>query len=507
MKLINAFTLLLHSISFANAQNAITSQLVDNVTEISLKTNLKIIAGSQFEGRMAGSKGDSLAIQYISNWFGTHHLSKPYQSTTPFLQNVTLTHTDDSKSTLSIDGKGFDLNKQWANFDDINNFRAKSKEVVFAGYGISTVGFDELKGIDINGKMILLMPEFPNKRNGEIIIAKKDLPNEKQQIMSILSKKPLGVIFYDPDFKDLLEESKYQRIFEPYVKYPASDMPPFSGCLISSEIGNYLVGGSIDSVYQLILQTGQPHSFSTHKQITLSIKTIEEKKKTDNIVGIIKGTNEKLPCIVFTAHHDHEGKVGDSTYFGADDNGSGTATLLEISKILGDESAKGIRPKRTIVFVSTAAEEQGLIGSYYYVLHPIIPLSEIYCNINVDMLGRVDSFYSGKRADSNYVYCLYKDSSNKVFNTGKLEEISRTYGRLKLDTLYNIRNKNNRPNSLIARSDNFPFMKEGIPAIWFFSGFHKDYHRPTDSPDKINYLLLKRRTQLVLATLWEVANE
>jgi len=303
-----------------------------------------------------------------------------------------------------------------------------------------------------------------------------------------------------------MNEINYFRLSQPYHNYHKEEMLPFDVYVISSDIANYLVG-NIDSIYNLINNLGKPNSFNTHKKITVSIYKNEEKVNTDNIVGILKGTNEKLPCIVLTAHHDHFGKINGATYYGADDNGSGTTALLEIAKVLGDAANKGIRAKRTIVFVSTAAEEQGLYGGKYYVEHPVIPLSQTYCNLNIDMFGRVDSFYTGKKADSNYIYCLYRDTTNTIFNSEKLNSISQAYGHLILDTLYNRKNKALNPYSLIARSDNFPFMQKGIPAISFFSGFHQDYHQPGDTPDKINYPLFKRRTQFALATLWQLANE
>jgi Zn-dependent M28 family amino/carboxypeptidase len=199
--------------------------------------------------------------------------------------------------------------------------------------------------------------------------------------------------------------------------------------------------------------------------------------------------------------------VNGKTYYGADDNGSGTVALLEIVKVLGDAAVKGIRSKRTIVFVSTAAEEQGLIGSKYYVAHPVVPLSKTYCNINIDMLGRVDSFYSGKKSDSNYIYPIYRDTLGKIFNQKKLNDINESCCKLFLDSFYYVRNKNLRPHILITRSDNFSFIKENIPALWLFSGFHDDYHQPTDTPEKINIPLFKKRIQLVLATIWQLANE
>ena len=424
MKLIVAILFFLLSFLCAIAQNTALDKLVASVSEASLKTNLNVIAGKRFEGRMTASKGDSLAIQYISKWFGTHHLSNPYQTTTPYLQNVSVSHSDYSASTFVIDGKAFVLDREWTYGDESNSFKTTSAEVVFIGYGISTASFNELKGVDVEGKIVVFTDDFPDITNVKKIIDGKDRPDEDQLITNILSKKPLAILFYDNDFKESLKDEEFFRTFEPFRINQSNDSTTFNACIISSEIGNYLVGGSIDSIYRLILQTAQPHSFNTHKKITLSITKKQEYKNTDNIVGIIKGTDEKLPCIVITAHHDHFGKIDGSTYYGADDNGSGTTALLEISKILGDASARGIRPKRTIVFVSTAAEEQGLIGSYAYVKNPAIPLSETYCNINVDMLGRVDSFYTGKRSDSNYVYFMYRDSSKNLFNRKKLQEIN-----------------------------------------------------------------------------------
>ena len=123
------------------------------------------------------------------------------------------------------------------------------------------------------------------------------------------------------------------------------------------------------------------------------------------------------------------------------------------------------------------------------------------------MLGRVDSFYTGKKADSNYVYCMFRDTTGKIISSQLLNKINTQYTNLILDSLYDKETVTLNPYGLINRSDNYPFMEKGIPAMWFFSGFHKDYHEPSDTPDKINYPLFKKRTQLVLATLWNLANQ
>jgi hypothetical protein len=504
----HCFLLLFLTVSYlsSNAQTATLTKLIDNVSEKSLKINLYKLAGNEFEGRMAATKGDNLAITFIADWFTAKHLTNPYKTTAPYLQDVPLTHDNYSTSSFSVDAKPFELDKQWTYATGSNNLKHSSVEVVFIGYGISIPSFDELKGIDIEGKYVILQFGCPTDRHGKNIISEKEMPSDRQQQRSISNGKPLGVLIYTPDFSSEMDQINYFRVFQPYHIYSKEEMPAFDVSIISPDIANYFTG-NIDSIYNHINNSGKPNSFNTHKKLTISLNKIEEKTNTNNIVGILKGTDEKLPCIVFTAHHDHEGKVNGATYYGADDNGSGTTALLEIIKVLGEAANKGIRPKRTIVFVSTAAEEQGLCGSKYYVEHPVIPLSKTYCNINIDMLGRVDSFYTGKKADSNYVYCMFKDPTNTVFTKQKLQSINQSYSRLTLDTLYDSESKTLNPFSLIARSDNFPFMQKGVPSLWVFSGFHKDYHQPSDTPDKINYPLFKRRTQFVLATLWELANK
>jgi hypothetical protein len=492
----------------ANAQNEIMKRLVDQVSETSLQLNVYKIGGSAFEGRMTASRGDSLAVEYIEHWFNDHHLSKPFNSSTPYLQYVPLVKVDYVQPKLIIDGKNYEVDKDWSYSANTKTTTATNAEIVFAGYGLSLPEYDDFKNIDVEGKIVLFKPGVPKDSSGKAIISDSELPGGGTRINAIMNKKALGVLIGINDPISDIKESRVElREFEPYLDLNEINWQQIPGAFISHELANGIVGGNIDSFFAVINHSGRPHSFNTHKRITFSIIEKDEHPVSPNIIGIINGTDTSKACVVVTAHHDHEGIIDGKTYYGADDNGTGTAALLEIAKIFGDAATKGIKPKRTIVFISTAAEEQGLIGSKYYVAHPVVPLNKTFCNINLDMLGRVDSFYSGKKPDSNYIYPIYHDSSGKAFTEKKLTAIDSECCTLGLDSFYNVRNKNIRPYSLITRSDNFPFIKQNIPAIWFFSGFHNDYHQPTDTPDKINLLLFKRRTQLVLATIWQLANE
>jgi hypothetical protein len=500
------FCLYLLCVSFCpRAQLNSPNYLLQQVSENSLKAFENTIAGKKFQGRMTASSGDSLAIEFIASLYKTYHLSDPFKTSNPYLQNVPLTHADYSASKLTLQEKKYNVDDQWTYVNGANNLKPTTGEVVFIGYGISIPKFDELNDIDVGGKFILMNWDSPKDSSGRDIIDSKDMPDDDDQINSLINRKPLGLFLYSPDFRTKLGQLNYWRTTEPYFDFSRSNPPKIPGGFFSRDISKLAVGLNVDSIYSIIGNSGKPHSFNTHRLLTLSIIKRDKKTATKNIVGFIKGTDSNLPCIVLSAHHDHFGKIDGKVFYGADDNGSGTSALLEIARILSNAATKGIRPKRTIVFLSTGAEEQGLIGGYYYTDNPVIPLTHTYCNINIDMVGRMDSLHVDNKMDSNYVYCLYYDTSNQVLNSSKLNTLNSACCNLILDTLYDKKSK--KLSGVIGRSDNFAFIKKGIPSVFFFGGFHKDYHQPTDTRDKINYLLLKHRTQLALTVLWQLANE
>ena len=226
-----------------------------------------------------------------------------------------------------------------------------------------------------------------------------------------------------------------------------------------------------------------------------------------NIIGVLPGKKTRETHLVITAHHDHMGRSEDGILYGADDNGSGISALIEVIRILSEAAKQGIRSKRTIVFVSTDAEEKKLVGSDYYVNNPVLPISKTYCNVNFDMIGRVDSLHTTSSHLRNYIYCIFKDSTNNLFTDSYLNDLNAQYTHLELDERYNKDKGDYKVSVLIGRSDHYSFIRKGIPSIWLFSGFHDDYHQTTDTPDKICYPELKKRVQFVLALVWNLANK
>lgn len=220
---------------------------------------------------------------------------------------------------------------------------------------------------------------------------------------------------------------------------------------------------------------------------------------SENIWAYIEGSEKPNEVIVISAHYDHVGIENGEIYNGADDDGSGTVALLEIAQAISKAKKEGNGPKRSILFLHVTGEEHGLIGSSYYADNPLFPLSNTIANVNIDMIGRHDEFHNNS---SNYTYLIGSDYlSTDLYNI--CEEANKKYVNLFLDYKFNDRND---PNRFYYRSDHYNFAKNGIPSVFLFTGVHADYHKPTDTVDKIEFDALAKRTQLAFGIVWELAN-
>ncbi|ALU74520.1 M28 family peptidase [Tenacibaculum finnmarkense] len=222
-------------------------------------------------------------------------------------------------------------------------------------------------------------------------------------------------------------------------------------------------------------------------------------KDSENVLAFIKGSEKPDEIIIISAHLDHEGIKDGQIYNGADDDGSGTVAILEIAEAFKKAADAGKGPKRSVLFLHVTGEEKGLLGSKYYSENPIFPLKNTVTDLNIDMIGRVDKAH---KETPNYVYLIGADKlSTELHNIS--EAMNKKYTNIALDYTYN---DENDPNRFYYRSDHYNFAKHNIPVIFYFNGTHEDYHKPTDTADKINYELLENRTRLVFYTAWEIAN-
>ncbi|WP_242203558.1 M28 family metallopeptidase [Aestuariivivens insulae] len=222
---------------------------------------------------------------------------------------------------------------------------------------------------------------------------------------------------------------------------------------------------------------------------------------SENVLAYIKGSEKPDEVIIISAHLDHIGVSGNGDINnGADDDGSGTVAVMEIAEAFQTAAKAGNGPKRSILFLHVTGEEIGLFGSRYYAdVDPVFPLKNTVANLNIDMIGRVDPKHEGQ---GNYLYLIGSDKLSKELHN-LAEAVNKTYTNLEFDYTYN---DDNDPNRFYYRSDHYNFAKHNIPVIFYFNGTHADYHKPSDTPDKINYEFLETRARLIFYTAWELAN-
>lgn len=222
--------------------------------------------------------------------------------------------------------------------------------------------------------------------------------------------------------------------------------------------------------------------------------------ESENVLAYIKGSEKPDEVLIISGHFDHLGIENDEIHFGADDNASGSMAIIEIAKAFNAAKKEGHSPKRSILFLHLTAEEIGLKGSQYYVQNPVFALSKTIANLNIDMIGRVDKKHEN---NANYMYII---GANRISNELHFisEKTNTTFSNLVLDYTFNAENDKNR---FYYRSDHYNFAKENIPVIFYFNGVHEDYHKPTDTPEKINFSLLEKRTRFIFATAWQLANK
>ena len=230
------------------------------------------------------------------------------------------------------------------------------------------------------------------------------------------------------------------------------------------------------------------------KRIFKSNQTI----RGENVLGYIEGSDLKDELLIITAHYDHLGMHDSLIFNGADDDASGVSAALEIAEAFMLAKKSGNGPRRSVLIMPVSGEEKGLLGSRYYTDNPIYPLENTVANLNIDMIGRLDDWHD----NGNYVYLIGSDRLSYDLHQVN-EKMNSEHVGLDLDYRFN---EEDDPNRYYFRSDHYNFAKNNIPVIFYFNGVHEDYHKPSDTIEKIDFEKIKVITKLVFLTAWEIAN-
>ncbi|RYY62917.1 MAG: M28 family peptidase [Chitinophagaceae bacterium] len=486
---------LLGACTLASAQKNNPSSFAKTITAEDMSKHLYIIASKEMEGRDTPSPGLEKAASYIENHFKSLGLLPGNNGS--YRQYYPIYRDSMTDTWLKVNGTAYQLSTDFQPNTNVNHTSAyRFSEVVFAGYGIVDSLNDAYKDLDVKGKLVLLLEGAPAGYKAGTGF--NSPANAFGKLGNAQAKGAAAVLFV-------------------YSNYPRKT---FAGAN-----GNNSIHGYTDAVYPQTFTVSQnvaaaimgkdgekildnmktsPVAAKTYKaNIDLGFFTKTITDSASNVMGMIEGTDKKDEYVFITSHYDHVGKRPDGTiYYGADDDGSGTTGILELSEAFAKAKAAGKGPRRTIVFMTVSGEEKGLWGSEYYSNHPVYPLDKTTVDLNIDMIGRIGVDYLKEKDSTNYVYIIGDDKLSTDL-TPITEMVNKKYTKMNLDRKYNDPNDQNR---FYYRSDHYNFAEKGVPVIFYFNGVHADYHKPTDTPDKINYKLMAKRGQLVFYTAWEMAN-
>lgn len=419
----------------------------------------KVLTSEKFQGRKSGTPAGEKASEWIAEKFKEFGL-KPFGDNGTYFQNFKILATQDkvSKLTLINGRKGktkYSLGDDFTILTNSGSGKVKSK-VVFVGYGISAPekGRDDYANVDVKGKIVIVVAGTPPDEEGKFV----EEGSRGYKIKKAFEKGASAVFYFQGD-----RPVRGGAITEEYY---TPQMPAiWIGRKIIDDIF-YNTGISFDALRSEI--NFKPRSFEIDKIFEVETKVEQLDGWTKNVVGLIPGIDENLKneYIIVGAHMDHNGVDADGfIYPGADDNGSGTCLVMELARSM---MANDVKPKRSIIFVLFAGEEQGLLGSKYFASHLPVPKENIVAMFNFDMVGRGNGNINIAGTENfPEMWNIVKEffPSEKLKNLGKFRAG--------------------------ANSDHYPFQELGIPAFFFISaGQHPEYHRTDDTSDKIQPFVL-----------------
>jgi hypothetical protein len=497
-----------------------------NITSSDLKSYVSFLASPLLKGRMNGEEGLDIAAGFITEQAKLSGL-KPANGNS-FFQTFTVIKNsiDTIKSELKITSGGSEkiIKKPFFQIFPMGaaDFKAEG-EVIFAGYGIVSEknNYDDLESLDIEDKILLIMDRAPTWDDCKTCRFKESdfttFTGLQMKLGSLLLRKPAAIIIVaDPKSGSMSMDEQYPS----YSGYFRSTMTPegqsqeetnYPGfprvIFIHREVADELLKGTgydLADLQKEIDTNLEPRSFPIlNKKLTIIEVTRTEKKVLKNVAGYFEGRHpsQKNEFVIFSAHMDHIGTEGKAINCGADDNASGCAALLSLAKAY---SVLKKKPRRSMLFLWLSGEELGLYGSQYYVDNPLVPLKNTVANLNIDMIGRVkgvaDTSAENPMTGKNGVFVITGNQSKML---GKIAD--RTDRSSILDFDYTLGDRNH-PLEFFERSDHYNFVRNDIPALFFTSGAHTDYHTPGDIVEKLDFEKMELITRNIYKIGYIVAN-
>ena len=504
------------------------------ITAAKMRADLEFLASDALRGRLTNTPENAIALEWVKARFEWLGLRPKGAGTSYFLPYDLSLGALGEGNDLAVSRGGVETHYGLTTGFYPHRYSGSATatgELVFAHFGIDAprLGYSDLSG-DVRGKILLVLDHEPGETDSTSKfdgVVTSEFSNPLKKALAAQAKGAAAVLFVT----DVQNHNGAQNFeassraywpaqpprFLPYTLAAWAEKLTIPVGQISVGLADSLVRGTGKSLADLARESesanGSPPIVVPNVRVRVTAAVTRSRIPDRNVLAALEGSDPRLKdeWIVISAHPDHNGAVGDSVFHGADDNGSGAVALLAIAEAYAKAAASGQRPKRSILFASFNSEERGpLMGSWGFTEAPSIPLDHVAAMLNMDMIGRNEEVPANggarfrglpeqtSESNANSVTLLGWSRSSDL--TKSVERANARYG------LTLKKNYDNNVSQLLRRSDSWPLLQHGVPAIWFHTGLHPDYHLVSDTPDRINYPKMERIARLVYQTSWDLAN-
>ena len=509
----------------------------DSICQRDLKADLFFLAGDRFRGRLTATPENDLACEFIASRFERLGLKRVGDGGSYFhrfnLVTASLGPSNRLRATASDRHRGRALVGPGVLFPFLSAHPARGVGIQtgFVGFGISSPdhGHDDYRGVDVRGKIVLVLDHEPGENDPKSPfdgVVMSEAATQWRKALTAQENGAVGILFVSD-----IHNHPDRRTSRPSRTPPGprNRRESRATCCRTGSIASTSPRprsrprwpgpcsrdrGAARGIGPRCREAAQRPGYRGHcGSSKLSTDVRHHVVPDRNVLAALEGSDPKLKdeWVVISCHHDHNGADGDQVFNGADDNGSGVVGLLEIAEAYALAAQDGHRPKRSILFISFNSEERGLLGSWAFVEHPPVPLDRIVAVLNMDMVGRDEEVPEGggprfrglpvQSAESNHNAFNLLGHSRSASLTQVIDQANARFGLTIKKVL------DNNSSQLLRRSDQWPFLQNGVPAVFFHTGLHPDYHTSGDRPERINYPKMERIVRLVHQASWDLAQQ
>jgi Zn-dependent M28 family amino/carboxypeptidase len=509
----------------------------DSIRQEDLRADLFFIAGDSLRGRLTDTEENRATADYLRSRFERMGLKPAAPDNSYFQAYNLMTATLAADASANVLEIGRDTAKRRLTAGQefypqrFSASGAATAPVVFVGFGISAppLGYDDYRGGAVKGAIALALDHEPGERDPNSPfdgVVTSEWSSAWRKALAAQEAGAVAVLFvadvhnhpapanFEAAARNYWPE-KPPRILS-YTLATWADRIRIPVAQISPALAESLVAAS-GRTLDALAKTAETPRGSAPISLATSIVTIRTAVDRHvvpdrNVVALLEGSDSRLKdeWVIVSAHFDHNGADATQIFNGADDNGSGTVALLEIAEAYALAAKDGQRPKRSVLFAAWNSEERGLLGAWAYTEQPLAPLQSIAAVLNMDMIGRNEEIPVGGGGRFAGLEVQTAESNSNALNLmafSKVPDITTIVEKanggigLELKKRYD-----NNGSNLVRRSDQWPFLQRGVPAMGFITGLHPDYHTQYDRPEKINYVKMEKIARLVHQVSWDIAN-